>query len=157
MGDFMGDMLATKWQGVVASFKAAPLLFTAYWGGLICAIYFGIVASRRARPLPRSHYFIAVIVINAIIILIGIFTTAISQGMAALGLDIGAYLAVAVLIVAEYFLAYYSARRLRDMGWSPGFTWVLLVPWLGYAMMVLLLFVPPKPQKYMAGRPAYRV
>jgi uncharacterized membrane protein YhaH (DUF805 family) len=116
----------------------------------------GILASRRAQPLPRSHYFIAVVVINVIILLIGIFAAAIAQGMAAMGLTIGAYLAIVILIVAEYFLAYYSARRLRDMGWSPHFTWILLVPWIGYVMMVLLIFVPSKRRKYMPGTPAAR-
>ena len=156
MGDFMGDVLAGKWASLVASFKAAPLLFTAFWIGLFGAVYFAIVASRKAQPLSRSHYFIAVVGINVIILLIGIFATAINQGMVALGLDIGAYLGTAILVGAEYFLCYYSARRLRDMGWSPHCTWILLVPWIGYAMMVLLIFVPAKSQKYAAGRPAYR-
>ena len=153
----MGDILAAKWQSLAAGFKAAPLLFTVFWVGQISAIYFAVLASRKARPLPRSHYFIAVVGINVIIFLVGIFAAAINQGMAALGLDIGAYVGIAILVVAAYFLAYYSARRLRDMGWSPHLTWILLVPWIGYVMMVLLVFVPSKPQKYMAGRPAYRV
>lgn len=152
----MGNILARKWQGLIAGFKAAPLLFTAFWVGQICAIHFAIRASRKARSLPRSHYFIAVVGINAIIILISIFATAIDQGMAALGLDIGAYLGIAIIIGAEYFLAYYSARRLHDMGWSPHLTWILLVPWIGYVMMALLVFVPTKQQKHVPGRPAYR-
>ncbi|HWT96024.1 MAG TPA: DUF805 domain-containing protein [Terriglobales bacterium] len=156
MGDFMGNMLATKWESLVARFNAAPLLFTVFWIGLVAAIYCAILASRKARPLSRSHYFIAVVGINVIVLVVGIFAGAIDQGMAALGLDIGAYVGAAILIVAEYFLAYYSARRSRDIGWSPHCTWILLLPWIGYVMLVLLIVMPTKPQKYAAGKPAYR-
>jgi hypothetical protein len=143
----MGDVEAERWQAIAAGLNAVSLLFVAFWISQIAAIYCGIVASRKARPLPRSHYFIAVVGINVIILLVDLFASAIDQGLLAVGLNLGPWLATAMLAGGVYFLSFYSARRLRDMGWSPYLTWILLLAWIGYLMMVLLVFFPSKPQK----------
>jgi uncharacterized membrane protein YhaH (DUF805 family) len=147
----VNEAVVAYWQDTVATVKEAPLVFAALWGGEILALYFGIVASRKARPLPRSHYFIAIVGINVIVLLVRLFASAIDQGFLAFGLDIGAWLVIAILVGGAYFLSFYTARRLDDIGWSRYFTWLLLPAWVAYLTVILLVFIPSKPQRQLVG------
>lgn len=133
------DVMTARWQAI-----GDAGLFAATWGVYLTATYLGIQRGGRELPLSRSHYFVFIVAFNVAAIFVfwvaGLLGGLISWAGAALLLPL---IALALIGFITFMGTRYTARRLKEIGWSPHWAWLLLVSWIGYAFMILLIFMPP--------------
>ena len=137
------DFVSDKWQAVVTTAMVHPILFVVTWVVTLTATYLGIARGGQERPLSRSHYFVFIIAFDVAIFFIA-WIAGLLEGLIGLaGVSIVPLIQVGLVGFIIFMMTRYSARRLREIGWSPQWAWLLLVYVIGYLFMLVLLLTPP--------------
>ncbi len=123
--------LIGAWAWLSPSWLAVAILI-----GRLVAIAAGIWLGCLARPVTRGGFVLFAMVYDGLVVSAGL---GIAMALGANGSQdrLLAVLAAAYPVAQFYFVAS-AVRRLRDMGWSPSWAWLLLVDGLLMPLTLLL-------------------
>jgi uncharacterized membrane protein YhaH (DUF805 family) len=134
-------MLDAFLHGQIAAWLTSPWLIVVAVIIRVITTMLAIRAGRQATLIGRLDFVVFLVVLTMIL-----FMSFVSMTLVVLGLDNDDLLVIVLLIAYQatmYFCVKWSVQRLRSIGWSPNWAWLLNVDGLAYVVMAILCIMPP--------------
>lgn len=133
----IGDYL----HGMIGTLLSSSWLIAIVAIGHLVTTMAGIKAGRRERPAGRGEFVLLLALLVGLCVIAGG-----SMAILAAGIQSDILLPICLLLadqVAQYFSVKWSVQRLRSIGWSPNWAWLLIINGVAAGVVLALCLLLP--------------